>query len=84
MATLRNVTIVSSLSPAPIKFMTSVETFNELKAEFSTNNVSYNDDLKAGLRTDTGVETLMEASILPETDFIIMMTPKKVKSGLTA
>lgn len=81
MATLREVTIVSSLSPAPTKFMTSAATFNELKSEFSENNVSYNEDLKAGLRTATGVETLLDASPLPDESFIIMMTPKKVKSG---
>lgn len=81
MATLREATIVSSLSPAPIKFMTSAGTFNELKAEFGNNNISYSEDLKAGLRTSTGVETLIDASPLPEESFIIMMTPKKVKSG---
>lgn len=81
MAALREVTIVSSLSPAPVKFMTSAATFNELKSEFSSNDVSYNGDLKAGLRTTSGVETLLDASPLPDESFIIMMTPKKVKSG---
>lgn len=78
---LREVTIVSSLSPAPIKFMTEATTFGQLRGEFGTNNVSYNSDLKSALRVDGATTNLTDVSILPDNSFIIMMTPKKVKSG---
>jgi hypothetical protein len=78
---LREVTVVSSLQSTPVKFMTQATTFGQLKTEFSANNVSFNDDLKVALRGDNGATALLDSSILPETSFIIMMTPKKVKSG---
>jgi len=81
MATIREVTVVSSLHDTPIKFMTQATTFGQLRNEFASNNVSYNSDLKVALRGDSGATALTDSSILPDSSFIIMMTPKKVKSG---
>ena len=83
MANLREVTVLSSLQSVPVRFMTSAETFGALKAEFGNNNVSYNEDLKVALKVATGTTSVMDSTILPVESFILMMTPKKVKSGRT-
>lgn len=81
MATIREATIVSSQLSNPVRFTTSASTFGELKNEFSNNGISYNSDLKVALRNGSETIVLTESSVLPENSFIIMMTPKKVKSG---
>jgi len=82
MTTLRNCTVASSKMDAPKTFLTSASTLSELKSDFQAQGIEYNSDMKVMLRTQGGQGTsITDTSALPSEDFVIFITPKKVKSG---
>ena len=79
---LRNCTVMTSKMDAPKSFMTSASNLGELKSELSNNGIEYNSDMKVMLRQAQGAGlSITETYTLPDTDFVLFMTPKKVKSG---
>lgn len=75
---MRKITIVSTNTDQVFDIESSAETWGELKKVGSVANVS--DGMKAMIReTKNTLES--DQAILPQGDFVLYLTPSKVKSG---
>lgn len=75
---MRKITIVSTNTDQVFDVESSAETWGELKRESSISNVS--SGMKAMIReTKNTLES--DQAILPQGDFVLYLTPSKVKSG---
>jgi hypothetical protein len=76
---MRTITIAAMNLGTPVEITTAASTWGELKNDLANNNIEYN-NMKAMIReTETSLEG--NNAVLPTGDFVLFLTPDKVKSG---
>tara|TARA_R110000796_G_scaffold43634_3_gene107169 strand:+ start:12671 stop:12967 length:297 start_codon:yes stop_codon:yes gene_type:complete len=76
---MRKITIVSTKIDGKTELQSSASTWDDLKTEFTSAGIS-TDGMKA-MEKDTKVTYDNGKAVLPTGDFVLFLTPSKVKSG---